>query len=267
MMDTSAYRLRSTLLTRAAALGLMTMVAAMSTACAADPTAPTPSPLPQSLEVYTGVLSPGGSVSRFVSLNSQTSMQVMFAGAVTGSPKRSVSPTLRLELQAWDGSQCVEKYVNDTAPRMTAALHAYLDQGSYCVALSDPLGSLTEPVEFVLRVAAPALIRTGLDGGTAEFTSTVIPGGTTDRTFLASQQGQVALTLTGLSAGDTEVGLGLGVMANDGGGCRLTQIVYTRPGTSPQLTTRVDAGSYCAMVFDTGNLVRPETFTMTIVYP
>ena len=266
MMDTSVYRLRSTFSTRAAALGLLTMLAALSSACASDPTAPTPNPVPQSLEVYTGVLAPGGSISSIFSLNQQTSVQVMFAGAVTGSPRRSVSPALRLELQVWDGSGCAEKYVNETAPRMTAALHAFLEAGSYCVALSDTLGTLTEPVEITLRVVAPALVRTGGEGGTAEYSSTIAPGGTTSRTFQASEQGPVSLTLTGLSAA-TEVGLGLGVLATDGSGCRLTQIVHTLPGETPQITTRVDAGNYCAMVFDTGGIMRPETFSMKIVYP
>lgn len=267
MMDTSTLPLRSTLLARAAALVLVPIMAVASAACASDPTAPTPDPVIQSLEVYSGPLDPGGTSTYLFSLSQRATVQVMLAGVVTGAPMRSIAPTLRVELKAWNGSECEVRYSLDTAPRMTAALHAYLDPGTYCATVTDALGTLTETVGATVRITAPALIRTGGEPGTAEFASTVAPAGTTSRTFVASTQGMAALTLTSLSAGAVEVGLGVGLMSTDGGGCRLTQIVHAVPGTAPQLTARIDPGDYCAMVFDTGGITRPESFSLTIVHP
>lgn len=267
MMDTSTLPLRSTLLTRAAALALVPIMAVASAACSSDPTAPTPDPVVQSLEVYAGPLDPGGTSTYLFSLNQRTTVQVMLAGVVTGAPLRSISPTLRVELRVWNGSECEVRYSLDTAPRMTAALHAFLDAGTYCAMVTDALGTLTEPVGATVRITAPALISTGTEPGSAVFTSTITPAGTTSRTFVASTQGTATVTLTSLSAGSVQVGLGLGLIATDGGGCRLTQIVHTVPGTSPQLTARIDPGDYCAMVFDTGGITRPESFSFTLTHP
>lgn len=256
--------MRYTLPSRFAVLAIMAVLVVTS-ACADDPTAPTPNPISQSLEVYSGPLDPGGTSTYLFTLNQTTTVQLMLAGVVVDGPLRSLSPVLRMQVGAWDGTACVPRHEIDTAPRLTAALHAWLEPGTYCASLVDP-GSLTETVGATMRIVAPALIRTGGSAGTVTFTNTITPGGSASRSFEASVAGTVTLTLNSFSTG-AEVAIGIGVLSPDGSGCRLGHIVRVSPGGSPQITTQVDPGGFCATVFDAGNLTQNATFSMTIVHP
>jgi hypothetical protein len=257
--------MRHTLTSRFVSLALVA-VSLFTTACASDPTAPTPELLEQSLEVYSGPLDPGGTSTYLFTVARPGTVQLMLAGVVLDNPMRSISPVMRLQLSRWNGTECEPLHQIDTAPRLTAALHGYLDPGSYCAVVSDP-GSLTEPVGVTLRLVAPALLRTGGDPGTATWTSVITPNGRATRTFVASTQGLASITLNSLSAGAVEAAIGIGVVATDGSGCKYAQIVRTLPGTAPQLTARLDAGDYCATIFDVGNFTDTGTFTITIQYP
>jgi hypothetical protein len=265
MMATLSIPMRHTLTSRFVSLALL-VVSLLTAGCASDPTAPTPTPLEQSLEVYAGPLDPGGTSTYLFTIGQTGTVQLMLAGVVLDNPIRSISPVMRLQISKWSGTECETLHQVDTVPRLTAALHAYLEPGSYCASVSDP-GSLTEPVGVTLRIVAPALLRTGGDPGTATWTSTITPNGRATRTFVASAQGMASITLNSLSNGAVEAGIGIGVVATDGSGCKYAQIVRAIPGASPQLTTRVDAGDYCATIFDVGNFTANETFTMTIQYP
>lgn len=266
MMDIASTPMRHTFLSRFAFLPLV-LATLLTSACAADPTAPTPEPLEQALEVYAGPLDPGGLTTYLFTTARPGSIQLMLAGVVLGDPLRSISPTLRLQIARWNGTECETVTSIDTAPRMTAALHAYIEPATYCAIVSDAVGTLTEPVGVTLRLAAPALLSTGDEPGTATFTNTITPRGSASRTFVASTQGVTSIALTSLSAADVEVGLGVGVLPLDGSGCRLTQIVRAVAGVSPPFTVRVDAGPYCAVVFDLGNFTKNETFSLTITHP
>jgi hypothetical protein len=263
-MEIPLIPMRHTLTSRFVFL-LLIAAALLTGACASDPTAPTPNPPEQSVEVYAGPLDPGGTSTYLFTVGETGSVQLMLAGVVLGDPIRSLSPVMRLQIQRWSGTECEPFLTVDTAPRLTAALHGYLEAGSYCATVSDP-GNLTEPVGVTLRIVAPALLRTGGEPGTAVFASTITPGGRATRSFEASVQGPVTITLDSLSAGAVDMGLGIGVVAPDGSGCKLAQIVRVGPGGSP-LTARIDAGDYCATLFDVGNLTKNETFSMTIRYP
>jgi hypothetical protein len=256
--------MRYTLPSRFAVLAIVAILVVTS-ACSADPTAPTPNPISQALEVYSGPLDPGGTSTYLFTLNQKTTLQVMLAGVLVDGPLRSISPVLRLQIGAWDGSACVPRHEIDTAPRLTAALHAWLEPGTYCASLTDP-GSLTEPVGATMRIVAPALVRTNGSGGTVTFTNTITPGGSASRSFEVSVAGTVTLTLNSFSTG-AEAAIGIGVLSTDGRGCRLARIVRALPGGSPQISTQVDPGDFCATVFDVGNLTQNATFLMTIVHP
>jgi hypothetical protein len=265
MMDIASIPMRLTFSSRFAWL-ILVLVTVLTSACASDPTAPTPDTLNPSVEVYSGPLDPGGTSTYLFTNNGTTTVQLMLAGVLLDSPLRSIAPVLRLQIGKWNGTGCDTITTVDTAPRLTAALHAYVESGSYCAIVSDP-GSLTSTAGVTLRIAAPALLRTGGEPGAATFSSTITPSGSATRTFEASVQGPATVAVTSLSAGAVEAGLGLGVMASDGSGCKLAQIVRVVPGVSPPLTARVDAGQYCAMLFDVGNFTKNETFSMTIGYP
>lgn len=264
MMNNASILMGTQSLSRFAVVPLLVLTLGAS-ACGSDPTDPTPLAPVQSLEVYSGPLDPGGVSTYLFTLGTTSTVQLMLAGAVLDAPLRSFSPVLHLEIATWTGSECQTLVQTDTQPRLTAALHAYLEAGTYCAKVSD-LGALTEAVGTTLRIVAPVLIKSGGQPGTETFSSTITPAGSAVRTIQASEAGTVAITLTGLSAAG-EAGLGLGVPATDGSGCKYSQIVRAMPGDSPQITTRVDAGPYCVSIFDAGNFTRNESFSMTIAHP
>lgn len=244
------------------------LVAAMlfAAACDSSETAPTPIQIQQSLDVYSGPLDPGGTSTYLFTLGQESTVQLMLAGVVLDNPLRSIAPTLRLQFSKWDGTACVPQLSVDTAPRLTAALHSYFTPGTYCAAVIDP-GNLTEPAGVTMRIVAPALLDTGGDPGTAIFASSITPAGTATRSFQASTAGTVSITLTDLSAGAVEAGLGLGIWPPDGSGCKFAQIVRVVPGSTPHITTQVDAGDYCVMLYDVGNFTKNETFSVRIQHP
>jgi hypothetical protein len=235
-------------------------------ACDSDDTAPSPIPIQQSLDVYSGPLDPGGTSTYLFTLGETSTVQLMLAGAVLDNPLRSIAPTLRLEFSRWDGTACVPQLSTDTAPRLTAALHGYFSPGTYCAAVIDP-GNLTEPAGVTMRIVAPALLDTGGDPGTVTFASSITPAGTATRSFEASTPGTVSITLTDLSAGAVEAGLALGIWPGDGSGCKFAQVVRVVPSDTPHITTQVDPGDYCVMLYDVGNFTKNETFSVRIQHP
>jgi hypothetical protein len=98
---------------------------------------------------------------------------------------------------------------------------------------------------------------------TENFSSAVVPLGTTAHTFVAAQAGTVDVTLT--SSGpptDVVLGVGIGIPTTSGAGCSLSTAVTTAPGSTPQLSAvPVDAGNFCIKVFDVGNLCPPAPAT------
>jgi hypothetical protein len=99
--------------------------------------------------------------------------------------------------------------------------------------------------------------------GTTTFTATLAPGGTVMHTFTASAVGAATVTLISTGPPSTLLGLGIGIPGANIGGCDLTKTVQALPGSTPQLTASVEAGSYCAGAFDVGT-VGPNGVLVTI---
>jgi len=129
-------------------------------------------------------------------------------------------------------------------------------------------GTLTQTVGGILRVSFPA---PKLFVGTVApvtFSSLLPQRGTVSKSFVLSTEGTIDVTLNSIgNSPNTVMGLGLGVVASDNTVCTLTTIIRTKPGTTPQLSARADAGPYCAAVIDDGNLTAATNFTMTIAHP
>jgi hypothetical protein len=53
----------------------------------------------------------------------------------------------------------------------------------------------------------------------------------------------------------------------NGSGCRTALSTTVTAGSSPPLTTSVDAGRYCVIVFDVVGLTDPLTFIVEIALP
>jgi len=100
------------------------------------------------------------------------------------------------------------------------------------------------------------------------FSAQFVPGGSASRSFTAAAAGTVSLTLSQLGPpADLVVGFGVGIPQANGSGCYLTRSVNTGAASSPQLTTSVDAGTYCVRLYDLGTMTSPTAFTVTIVRP
>jgi hypothetical protein len=220
------------------------------------------------INVYAGPLDPGGSTNFIETLDSDSTLQVMLAGEQLENPLRTASIPLRLEIANWDGSLCTPLDTNVTAPRLTAQLQRYLTAGTYCIRLSDP-GTLTEPIGTILRVSYPAPKFLPGTASPVTFASTITPGGRASKTFVTSAEGDIAITLDSLGGpAGTEAGLGIGVLGSDASStCTMTRLVHTTPGSGPQIVEHADAGVYCAVLLDVGQITSAQDFSLTIAHP
>ena len=109
--------------------------------------------------------------------------------------------------------------------------------------------------------------------GTETFASFLAIGGSSIHTFPVAQAGTIAVTLTVVTPAGV-VGLGVGVP--NAGGCSLTNSLdasaaiadATTGATTPQLTIPAAVGTYCAKVYDSGQLESiGRTFSVTIAHP
>jgi hypothetical protein len=99
---------------------------------------------------------------------------------------------------------------------------------------------------------------------TITWTTQLAPRGSASRTLDVDQSGTVFVTL---QSAPLPVGLGIGVPQADGSGCRTTLSTTATAASSPQLTTAVEEGRYCVIVFDVVGLTDPITFTVEVVQP
>lgn len=105
---------------------------------------------------------------------------------------------------------------------------------------------------------------------TQTFAGTLQTQGNGFYAFLVNQAGPVSLTLAsvqtpGGAALATPVGIGIGIPA--GTGCPRFVSQTTAPGLAAQLTTTLNPGTYCAVVYDAGSLTGAVNFAMRIRYP
>lgn len=155
----------------------------------------------------------------------------------------------------------------DTATGLTAQLTATVNPDVYCVNISD-IGNLAGPMHFTIRIAHDVTSSSpGAPTATETFASALALGGASAHTFSVSQAGTVSLTLTSVTP-STIVGIGIGIPGAATPVCSLSSSQNTTARSTPQITILVDAGTYCAEVYDTGNLSTPAVlFSMTIAHP
>jgi hypothetical protein len=103
---------------------------------------------------------------------------------------------------------------------------------------------------------------------TETFSGQIIKGGSAARSFTAASAGTVSITLASIGPpADIQVGLGIGIPQASGSGCYLTQTMMAGAATAPQISTPVDAGTYCIRLYDTGAVTSAVAFSVTIVRP
>jgi hypothetical protein len=104
------------------------------------------------------------------------------------------------------------------------------------------------------------------DPVTETFSSIVQPKGSTSRSFATTASGTITVTLTSLGQDTAAVRLALG-LADASGDCAPTFSVVTTQYSGRQLSQTADAGQYCVIVTDIGELTGQTTFTVTVVHP
>lgn len=102
---------------------------------------------------------------------------------------------------------------------------------------------------------------------TEVFTSNVNVQGSVWRMITAIQTGSFSATMTAADQPTIQLGMALGIRNGTGSGCLVTQEVIATAGPALQLTAQLEAGDYCVMVFDVGQLRSPMNFAVTINYP
>jgi len=105
---------------------------------------------------------------------------------------------------------------------------------------------------------------------TQTFAGTLTSRGSLFYSIVVTQRGPVSLTLAAVQApggGALTTPVGIGVGIPQGTGCPRTSSIVTPPGLAAQLTVTLNPGTYCAAIYDVGNLSSAANFAMRITYP
>lgn len=104
---------------------------------------------------------------------------------------------------------------------------------------------------------------------TEQFTGTVTVNGSRFYAFEVGAFGTVTVTLDAVGGGPvpTSVWVGVGLGVPEGTDCSTTTSLNTQAGEGPHINTTLSAGTYCARVYDIGNLAAPAPFALTIAHP
>ena len=103
---------------------------------------------------------------------------------------------------------------------------------------------------------------------TENFSGTVQVGGSDGHPFTVTSSGfQITLDLTSVGPPST-ISMGFGVGAWDGTTCTPLSggVATVQASATPQVGGNINAGTYCAIVFDVGNQSAPVTYTAVVVH-
>lgn len=229
------------------------------------PTDPT-SPLPTSAtQILAGTVEPGATKSETLTIPGGQQMRITLTtlNDAAGLPL-GATVSLKLGVPNTDGTQCSSLQTVTASARLTAHLKAIVSAGQYCLEISDT-ASLPTTAAYTIRIIF------GQPGGpdpaeTLVFESTVVPAGSTSRNFEAHADGGVLLVMDAIAPGSqAPLGMAIGHTRSTGSGCEISSFIVANPGSAHVVP--VDAGGYCAKVFDLGNLTAATSFTMRIRRP
>jgi hypothetical protein len=229
-----------------------------------DPNDPTPPDLESVTDLLTDELEVGGERVFVLDILKQEFTQVTLVGVFTADPRQPLNVPLRLSLGPATAEGCTSTTSAEVTPAFNAHLRAVLEPRTYCIVVSDP-GTLTGNVGVMVRAVHPAPIARE-SPGTVTASSNITINGAATRTFDAAVPGTAVVTLTNLQP-SVPVGLGMGIQATDGTGCRLTQVMTATARSTPHFTRPVDPGTYCVSLYDIGNFTQTTSYTITIAHP
>jgi hypothetical protein len=238
-----------------------------ASACEERTTVPTPvTQLPltslASTQVFSGTLSPAGSQT-FAFTIGAAAVRVSL-GSLTDDNGAPLPQSLRLTFGVPQGTGCGAIQAATTSTSLSTQLQLQVAGGTYCMSVED-VGQLTTTATFGVRVTLGDPSTRG-GGGTITYAQTVLPKGSTSRSFDASLRGDVTIFFDTIDpASVASLGLGIGFPRADGGGCVLNQTFTATRGS--QFTFPVEAGTYCVQVSDPGTLTGPAQFSLRIQHP
>jgi hypothetical protein len=100
---------------------------------------------------------------------------------------------------------------------------------------------------------------------TETFNGTLAPRSGSWHTFTVTAAGSIDVTLTTLTApANTAVGVGIGTTPTNG--CDV-QAWNNASVQGTLITAPINAGTFCVMVYDVGNLTGDVTYTVTVIHP
>ena len=101
------------------------------------------------------------------------------------------------------------------------------------------------------------------------FVNSVPVNGSRFYAFAVGAYGTVNVTLNRVGGGTvpTSVWVGVGLGVPEGTDCSTTTSLNTQAGTGPHISTTLAAGTYCARIYDIGNLASAAPFALTIAHP
>jgi hypothetical protein len=209
-----------------------------------------------------------GNKSFFSFVIEQTrSVQITLASTMADVTGPATPTPLSLGVGTPGGTDCVLTNPAATVtPALVPQIAVELSPGTYCARVQDP-GTMAGPLTFAIRIVILAGRPVLPAPGTDLFATSIAVQGATSRSVEASQAGIMALTLQGLGAGASQLGIGIGIPRSDGSGCFLSQSIVTAAGATPQIAASVERGQYCVRVYDPGVLATPVTFALQIAFP
>jgi len=165
------------------------------------------------------------------------------------------------------GTDCAVNNSVDTAAGLTTQLTAPVTPDVYCVKISD-IGNLTGPANFTIRIGHNLTPSSpNPTAATDTFASFLAIGGSSFHTFPVSRSGNIIITLTSVTP-SAMVGVGIGIPGASSSNCILSSSLTATAGSAPQISIPVDAGTYCAEVYDAGTVTAPGvSFSLTIAHP
>lgn len=105
---------------------------------------------------------------------------------------------------------------------------------------------------------------------TEEFTGTLQVRGARFYSFEVPTNGTVTVSLDrvgGVTGVPSTIWVGLGVGVPEGTDCTTTTSLSTQAGGGPHISTTLAPGTYCARIYDIGNLAVAAPFGITIGHP
>jgi hypothetical protein len=140
---------------KAAVLALfVAALAAAGCGGGSSPATTTTAPSANSLETFSGILAPGGSIFYSFAASTAGTANVTLASLTSSSTPAASTTAVGLGLGNPVGTGCTLLTTMNVKPALTAQLTSPVAVDVYCVQIQD-VGNLTAPLDFTIRISHP----------------------------------------------------------------------------------------------------------------